>query len=125
MRIAKWATIGTFLLSGMPLSNQAAELRECVKLLMAANGEATLTNTCSDRLNLVYCVDDVQSPRSCAKVAFDVTTLSPGSKDLIPSFAGTGADAVHWAVCVYPEAPVQWKPGPDSSYTCRKTCVMC
>jgi hypothetical protein len=125
VRIAKSAVVCALLLAGMLARSQAAELRHCVKVLVAANGEATLTNVCSDRLNLIYCVDDAKSPRSCAKAALDVTTLFPGSKDLIPSFAGTGADAVHWAACVYPEAPVEWKPGSDSPYTCRKTCVMC
>jgi hypothetical protein len=105
--------------------SQAAEVKDCVKLLVAGNGEATLTNVCSDRLNFMYCVDDVKSPRSCANASVDIITLFPGSKALIPAFSGTGADSVHWAVCVYPEAPVQWKPGPDNPYACRKTCVMC
>jgi len=125
MHVPKCAIFTAFLLVGMLSRSHAAELKDCVKLLIAANGEATLTNVCSDRLNLIYCVDDANSPRGCAKASLDVTTLFPGSKSLIPAFAGTSADSVHWAVCVYPEAPVQWKPGPDSPYACRKTCVMC
>lgn len=125
MRIANGPIVCAFLLAVMQPSSQAAELKDCVKLLIAANGEATLTNVCNERLNLIYCVDDANSPRGCAKASLDVTTLFPGSKDQIPAYGGTGADSVHWAVCVYPEAPVQWKPGPDSPYACRKTCVMC
>src|SRR4051794_40236103 len=118
MHIPKCASFTAFLLVGMLSRSHAAELKDCVKLLIAANGEATLTNVCSDRLNLIYCVDDADSPRGCAKASLDVTTLFPGSKQLI---LATGADSVHWAVCVYPEAPVQWKPGPDSPYACRKS----
>jgi len=125
VRIAKWPIVCAALLAGMLPRSQAADLRDCVKLLVAANGEATLTNVCSDRLNIIYCVDDATSTRSCAKASLDIITLFPGSKDLIPAFAGSGANSVHWAVCVYPEAPVQWKPGPGSPYACRKTCVMC
>jgi len=81
--------------------------------------------TGSDRLNFMYCVDDAKSPGGCARASANIITLFLGNKALIPAFAGTGADSVHWAVCVYPEAHVQWKPGPDSPYACRKTCVMC
>jgi len=125
MRMRNWAVMCALLLSGAQPCSQAAELKECVKLVVAANGDVALINACSDRLNIIYCVDNAKSPRSCSEASLGVTTLLPGSKDLIPAYADTGAGSVHWAVCVYPEAPVQWKPGPQSPYACRKTCVMC
>lgn len=125
MRIGRWTLICALLYPGVQSCVHAAELKECVRLLVRANGDATLSNACSDRLNIIYCVDNAKSPRACSTASLGVTTLSPGSVDLIPSYADTGAGSVHWAVCVYPEAPVQWKPGPDSPYACRKTCVMC
>jgi len=125
MRVERWMLVCALLYAQTQTCGDAAELKDCVKLSVAADGQATLSNACSDRLNLIYCVDNAKSPRSCAMASLGVTTLSPGSVDVIPGYADSGAGSVHWAVCVYPEAPVQWKPGPDRPYACRKTCVMC
>jgi hypothetical protein len=103
----------------------AAELKDCVKLTVKADGAASLANACGDRLNLIYCVDNPDSAKSCAKAPLGVTTLMPGAVEPILSYASDGAGPVYWAVCVYPEAPVNWKPGPDSGFACKKTCVMC
>jgi hypothetical protein len=103
----------------------AAEVKHCVKLTVTTDGSASLANACSDRLNLSYCVDNPSSTKSCAKTPLGVTTLMPGATEMIPAYAGEGAGPVYWAVCVYPEAPVGWKPGLDSAFTCKKTCVMC
>jgi hypothetical protein len=101
------------------------DLEECVKLAVKPSGEASLTNGCSDRLNLIYCIENPGSAKGCSKMPLGITTLVPGASEPIPSYGADGAGAIHWAVCVYPQAPVGWKPGPDSPYTCRKTCVMC
>lgn len=111
------------LCAGWPAA--AAELTDCVKFAVQADGAASLTNQCSDRLNVTYCVDNPNSPRVCSQVPLGVTMLAAGAVELIPSYTADGAGRVHWAVCTYPEAPINWKPGPDSPFLCRKTCVMC
>jgi len=113
------------LLLGVHLGGNAAELKDCVKLIVTSNGDATVSNACSERLNVTYCVDNPKSPKGCSGQTLGITTLGPGGADLIPSYVERGAGSVYWAVCVYPEAAVDWKPGADSPYACRKTCVMC
>ncbi|MFN0316778.1 MAG: hypothetical protein ACKVQA_17290 [Burkholderiales bacterium] len=103
----------------------ALEPRECLKFEVAANGDATFTNICGDVLNMQYCVDSAQSKKSCARASIPVVTFHHGVSDLIPAYASNGKPPVHSAICVYPEAPVGWKPEKDSPYTCKKTCVMC
>lgn len=112
-------------LLGVQLSGNAAELKDCVKLVVGSNGDATLINVCSEGLNVTYCVDNPRSGKNCSREPLGITTLWPGSADLIPSYIDHGAGSVYWAVCVYPEAAVHWKPGAHSPYGCRKTCVMC
>lgn len=102
----------------------AAELNDCVQFSAGADGAAQLTNVCSDRLNMMYCVDNDASPRACARHLGDVITLNPGSVERIPTYANDGRGQVHWGICVYPTAPVNWQPG-AAEVTCKKTCVMC
>ena len=125
MRISNWSAVGCLLLAAVGLSGNAAELEGCVKLAVNAKGDTTITNACSKWLNVAYCVDNPKSEKNCSRASIEITTLLPGSADRIPSYIGHGAGSVYWAVCVYPEAAVHWKPGADSPYTCRKTCVMC
>ena len=125
MRIGDWGAACCLFLLGAQLSGNAAELKDCVKLVVSANGDATLSNACSERLNVTYCVDNPKSAKNCASGSLGVTTLWPGSADLMPSYIDQGAGSVYWAVCVYPEAAIDWKPGADNPYGCRKTCVMC
>ena len=75
-------------------------------------------------MNITYCVDNAGSDKSRLGAPLAVTTLSAGGSDLIRGCIDTGAGAV-WAVCVYPEAALDWKPGPAAAYVCKKTCVMC
>jgi hypothetical protein len=103
----------------------ALEPRECLKFEVAANGDATFTNICSDVINMQYCVDNPASSKSCARASIPVVTFHHGVSDLIPSYAGQGNPPVYSAVCIYPEAPVGWKPERDGPHTCKKTCVMC
>ena len=103
----------------------ALEPKECLKLEVAAGGDATVTNICSDVLNIQYCVDNADSAKSCARASFPVVVFQYGASDLIPSYVSLGKPPVYSAICVYPEAPVGWKPERDSAYTCKKTCVMC
>lgn len=72
-----------------------------------------------------HCVDHSDGAKSGSQPPLGVVTLFPGSSDVIAGYASHGSGAVYWAVCLYPEAPVDWKPGPDSPYLCNKTCVMC
>lgn len=102
-----------------------ADARECVKLSAKPGSDAVLTNGCSEWLNLQYCVDSATGARSCASKPKDVITLFPGAGYTVPGYDAEGRGAVHWAACMYPEAPVGWVPGRDSPYTCKKTCVMC
>lgn len=125
MRIGDWGAVCCLFLLGVQLSGNAAELKDCVKLMVGSNGDATLSNVCSERLNVTYCVDNPESEKNCSREPLGVITLWPGSADRIPSYVDHGAGPVYWAVCVYPEAAVDWKPGADSPYGCRKTCVMC
>jgi hypothetical protein len=100
----------------------AADLTRCLKLDSRPGGEASLANGCSQRLNVMLCVEGGQGARRCADKPNDVITLFPGGTASLAAYTG---QSVHWAVCVYPEAPVGWDPGPDRPYTCKKTCVMC
>jgi hypothetical protein len=125
MRIGDCGAVCCLFLPGVQLAGNAAELKDCVTLVVSSNGDATLINACSEGLNVTYCVDNPKSAKSCSREPLGITTLWPGSADLIPSYIDHGAGSVYWAVCVYPEAAVHWKPGTDSPYGCRKTCVMC
>jgi hypothetical protein len=98
---------------------------ECVKLSAKPGSDAVLTNRCSEWLNVRYCVDSATAARNCASKPKDIITLFPGDGFTLPGYEAEGRGAVHWAACMYPEAPVGWLPGPDSPYTCKKTCVMC
>jgi hypothetical protein len=113
------------LLTCTALPTHGADLRECIRLEVQADGSATLTNRCSSRLNFIYCIDSANSVKACTSAAPTIVTLSPGASDRIPSYLADGAGALHSAVCIYPEAPVGWKPGAGGAFTCRKTCVMC
>lgn len=104
---------------------RAASVDECVQMVTPRGAEPSLTNGCMDRLNLMICVDHPDSPRSCALPAKDIVTLDPQVVEPLGPHAADGSRGVYWAVCAYPEAPVGWRPGPNSPYTCKKTCVMC
>ena len=108
---------------GLPVA--AEELTDCVKFAVQADGAASLTNLCSERVNMTYCIDNPSSPRICSNTPLGVTTLAPGAVELVPSYTADGAGPVHWVACEYPLAPINWKPGPGSTFLCRKTCVMC
>ena len=72
----------------------------------------------------MYCVEGAEGARGCAQKPKDVITLMSGDSAALAGFDGR-AGPVHSAVCLYPEAPVGWDPGPDHPYGCKKTCVMC
>ena len=118
------AACGPFFLC-VGVSASAAELTECVRFAVQADGAASLTNVCSDHLNVTYCIDNPNSARICTNVPLGVTALSPGAVELVPSYTADGAGPVYWAVCAHPQVPINWKPGPDSTFICRKMCVMC
>ena len=103
-------------------STTAGGLDQCIELTAMPDGSARLTNVCGSRLNIVYCIDHPDSPKTCASAALPVTTLFPSAHESVASYAG---GALRTAVCVYPEAPSGWQAGVDSAYTCKKTCVMC
>lgn len=100
----------------------AGSVRDCLKVEAKSSGSAVLTNVCSQRLNVMYCVQSARAQRSCTNKPADVTTLFPGTAAALVGYDGA---PVHWAVCIYPEAPVAWDHGPDHAYSCKKTCVMC
>jgi hypothetical protein len=108
----------------LAISGGAAELKDCIKL-QPKGGDATFTNVCTNTINIMYCVDNAASARSCAQKTGRVVTLGPNAVEVIPDFGGAGKGEIHSALCAYPEAPEGWKPGPNNAYTCKKTCVMC
>lgn len=114
---------GLLAAAGVPAA--AADLSECVKLAIKAGGEASITNGCTSRMNIMYCVDNPNSAKACSHTPITITTLSPLGTDVLPSYTKDGGGEVYWAVCMYPEAPVKWTPGPSSPFACKKTCVMC
>ena len=103
----------------------AAEPHECVQLSLNAPEGAKFTNICNEMMNIMYCVDNPQSPKTCSAERIGITTLVPLSSETVPDYIATGKGEIYSAICAYPTAPVGWKPGPDSPFTCKKTCVMC
>lgn len=103
----------------------AAEPHECIQLSLNDPAGAKFTNICNEMMNIMYCVDNAQSPKSCSAERIGITTLVPLSSEIVPDYVATGKGSVYSAICAYPTAPVGWKPGPDSPFTCKKTCVMC
>ena len=103
----------------------SAEPHECIQLSMSAPDGAKLTNICNEMINIMYCVDNPQSPKTCSAERIGITTLVPLSSELVPGYTETGKGEIYSAICAYPTAPVGWKPGPDNPFTCKKTCVMC
>jgi hypothetical protein len=106
------------------ISAGAAELKDCIKL-EPKGGDATFTNVCTNTINIMYCVDNAASQRSCSQKVDRVVTLPPNAVEVIPEFGGAGKGEIFSALCAYPQAPEGWKPGPNNAYTCKKTCVMC
>ena len=102
---------------------RAATAVECLKFGLQPNGDAVMTNGCSDPLNLRWCVEGAEGPRGCAEPPALVVTLHYGIAETIAGYAAAGKSPVHRAVCFYPEAPIDWKPG--GGWGCKKTCVMC
>ena len=103
----------------------AAEPHECVQLSLNEPEGAKFTNICNEMMNIMYCVDNPKSPKTCSAERIGITTLVPLSSETVPDYSATGKGAIYAAICAYPTAPVGWKPGPDSPFTCKKTCVMC
>jgi len=121
MAVRRFPLLLMLLLGGCEAAG-ADGLSECLKLAVKPDGSAGLANVCGSRLNVTYCIDNPASAKACSNAALAVTTLFPGAEDVIPGYID---GRLHAAVCVYPEAPVGWTPGPDNPYTCKKTCVMC
>lgn len=109
----------------LPASVFSAEPNECIQLAFDDSGDAKFTNICNEMINIMYCVDNPQSPKACSAQRMGITTLVPLSSEIVPDYAATGKGEIYSAICVYPTAPVGWKPGPHSPFTCKKTCVMC
>jgi hypothetical protein len=107
------------------LSATAAEMSDCVKLAVAADGAASLTNACGEHLNVTYCVDNPSSAKPCSQTPLSITALAPEAVELIPGYRAEGAGNVYWAACAAPMTPINWKPGPESTFICRKMCTMC
>jgi hypothetical protein len=111
-------------LAALAVHAAAADVAQCLKLSPRAGADAVLANACSQRLNLMLCVEGGKGTLRCADKPRDVITLFPGASVAVAGYDGVSG-SLHWAVCVYPEAPVGWDPGPDRPYACKKTCVMC
>ena len=105
--------------------SHAAEPHECIRLSLSESEGAKFTNVCNEMINVMYCVDNPQSPKSCGAERVGITTLVPLSTENVPDYVATGKGEIYSAICVYPTAPVGWKRSPDSQFTCKKTCVMC
>jgi len=108
-----------------PPSGFSAEPDECIQLVVDDPGGAKFTNICNEMMNIMYCVDNPQSPKTCSAKRLGITTLVPLSSEIVPDYDATGKGEIYSAICAYPTAPIGWKPGPDSPFTCHKTCVMC
>ena len=114
------------LISFVPFSIAiSAEPRECIQFSINAADGAKFTNVCSEMINVMYCVDNPQSPKTCSADRLGITTLVPLASEIVPDYAASGEGEIFSAICAYPTAPVGWKPGRDTPYTCKKTCVMC
>ncbi len=109
----------------LALQALSAEPHECVRLSLDDPDGAKFTNVCNEMINMMYCVNNPKSPKSCAAERIGVTTLVPLASEIVPAYAASGGGEIYTAICTYPTAPVGWKPGPDSPFTCKKTCVMC
>jgi len=103
----------------------AATAQECLQFEVKADGDAVLTNKCSDALNLLYCVESDSSARPCSQRSSLVVTLHYGVRETLPGYVAAGRPAVRSAVCFYPEAPIDWQPAAGAAWGCKKTCVMC
>jgi len=104
----------------------AAEPRECIELSVGGDEGAKFTNVCNEMMNMIYCVNNPQSPKNCAAERLAVTTLVPLASEIVPEFTVVGKGGeIFIAICAYPTAPVGWKPGRDNPFECKKTCVMC
>ncbi len=103
----------------------AVEPHECIRLSLSDPAGAKFTNICNEMINIMYCVNNPKSPKSCAAERIGITTLVPLSSEIVPDYVATGKGDIYSAICAYPTAPVGWKPGADSPFTCKKTCVMC
>jgi hypothetical protein len=127
MHLGKVAVAATIVVAALAPLPQALSLEphECVQLSLTAPEGARFMNVCNEMMNVMYCVDNPDSPKSCSAERIAITTLVPLSTELVPDYVATGKGAIYSAICVYPTAPVEWKPGPDSTYRCKKTCVMC
>ena len=106
-------------------SGLTAEPDECVRLEISESAGAKFTNVCNEMMNIMYCVDSPANQKTCSAERLGITTLVPLSSEIVPDYAGEGKGAIYSAICTYPTAPIGWKPGPDSPFTCKKTCVMC
>lgn len=104
---------------------RSAEPHECIRLSVNEAEDAKFTNVCNEMINIMYCVDNPRSPKTCSAERIGITTLVPLSQEVVPDYVASGKGEIYSAICVYPTAPVGWKPGPDNPFTCKKTCVMC
>ena len=104
----------------------AAEPYECVELAVGGDEGAKFTNICNEMMNMMYCVNNPASPKTCLAERHLVTTLVPLASEIVPEYTAPGGGGeIFVAICAYPTAPVGWKPGRDSAFECKKTCVMC
>ena len=114
---------GVIVLVVMAAGPATADVGDCLKVESKGDGSAAFSNVCIDWVNVMYCIEGGQGATACASKPKDVYSLVTGASVPIEGYAG--ASSLHWAACMYPEAPVGWDPGPDHPYTCKKTCVMC
>ena len=102
----------------------AAEPYECIELSVSGDEGAKFTNICNEMMNLMYCVNNPQSPKTCSAERLGITTLVPLASEIVPDYTSAGGE-IFVAICAYPTAPVGWKPGRNNPFECKKTCVMC
>ena len=104
----------------------AASPRECIELSVGGEAGARFTNICNEKINIMYCVNNPESPKSCFVERLSITTLVPLASETVPDYTTPGLGGeIFAAICAYPTAPVGWKPGRDNPFECKKTCVMC
>lgn len=102
-----------------------ADVSGCLQFTTKADGSASISNVCSDRVNFSYCIDSPSSSRPCTAQITDVVTLGPDEVESLPAYRAEGSGRPRIAACPYEYAPEKWNPLEDAPVACRKTCVMC
>ncbi len=100
--------------------SHATDATQCVDLVHGGQGRnASLRNTCNQRIVIKYCVQNPRSMSNCARQSSAGKTLNPGMQEQIPEYVAQGGGAVVWAACFYPSIPSQFQFNRSGGHACR------